>query len=64
MPYATGFTERQRQEIQNQLKIIHNSEVLHGFRADGVLPSIVEDGSADCPCGSGKTFSACRGAIS
>lgn len=64
MPYAAGFTERQRQEIQDQLKIIHNSKVLRAFRADGILPSIVEDGSADCPCCSGKAFSACHGAIS
>lgn len=64
MPYSAGFTERQRQEIQEQLKIIHNSKALHAFRTDGVLPSIEKDGSPDCPCGSGKTFSECHGAIS
>ncbi|OPA89656.1 hypothetical protein BFW86_14370 [Pseudomonas fluorescens] len=64
MPYSAGFTERQRHEIQEQLKIIHNSKALHAFRADGVLPSTVEDGSADCPCGSGRAFSACHGDIS
>jgi hypothetical protein len=64
MPYSAGFTPRQRQEIQEQLKIIHNCKVRYVCRAEGVLPSVVEDGSADCPCGSGKTFSECHGAIS
>lgn len=65
MPYSSGFTERQRHEIQNQLKIIHNRKTIHAFRIDGILPRVVvENGSADCPCGSGKTFSDCHGAIS
>ncbi|WP_454865530.1 SEC-C metal-binding domain-containing protein [Pseudomonas hormoni] len=64
MPYSAGFTRRQRQEIQEQLKIIHNCKVRYVCRVEGVLPTIVEDGSADCPCGSGKTFSECHGAFS
>ncbi|TMU73971.1 hypothetical protein FGA82_22140 [Pseudomonas fluorescens] len=32
-------------------------------RVEGVLPTIVEDGSAECPCGSGQTFSQCHGAF-
>ena len=64
MPYSAGFTRRQREEIQEQLKIIHNCKVRYVCRLEGVLPTIVEDGSADCPCGSGKTFSECHGALS
>ena len=64
MPYSAGFTARQRQEIQDQLKIIHNRKVLFICRIDGVIPTIVEDGSADCPCGSGISFSLCHGALS
>lgn len=34
MPYSAGFTRRQRQEIQEQLKIIHNCKVRYVCRVE------------------------------